>query len=306
MSGIAIEFDRLSKSYRGKKGQTVQALREASLAIGAGEVFGFLGPNGAGKSTSIKILTGLIRPTAGTARIFGQPVDAREARRRIGYLPENPAFYDFLSAREYLGYVTRSFGLDRGAAKSAISRVLDLLELAAAADRPIRGYSKGMVQRLGLAQALVHDPDLYILDEPMSGLDPLGRALVKQIILDLKQAGKTVFFSTHVTADIERVCDRVGVIVKGVFREERIVSELLREGVEGYDCRVTGAPAALLAEYALQRASDGICELFVPRLRFDAFAAELLAAGGAFELVEPRRRDIEEYFLALVRQAENA
>ncbi len=158
-----------------------------------------------------------------------------------------------------------------------------------------------MVQRLGLAQALLHDPDLYILDEPMSGLDPIGRALVKQVILDLKAQGKTVFFSTHVTADVEQVCDRIGVIVGGVFREQRVVGELLREGIEGYFCRVRGLEEEQLAAFEGVKCGGGVCEVFVPRDRFDAFSADLLGKGGSFDLVEPRRRDVEEYFLDLVR-----
>ena len=296
-----IVIDRLGKTYRGKKGRRVEALRDLTLRIDSGEVFGFLGPNGAGKSTTIKILLGLIRPTAGTATLFGEPVGAPAARRRVGYLPENPAFYDFLSAREYLHFVGKAFAMPPAAIREESRRVLALLDLEAAADRPMRGYSKGMVQRLGLVQALLHDPDLYILDEPMSGLDPIGRALVKEIILDLKRRGKTVFFSTHVTADAERVCDRVGVIVGGVLQEARAVGELLREGVDGYFCRVRGLEEELSAEFAATACGDGLCEVFVPRARFDAFAAALLANGGAFDLVEPRRRDIEDYFLALVR-----
>ncbi len=158
-----------------------------------------------------------------------------------------------------------------------------------------------MVQRLGIAQALLHDPDLYILDEPMSGLDPIGRALVKEIILDLKRAGTTVFFSTHVTADAERVCDRIGVIINGVFQEEKVVGELLREGIDGYLCRVRGVTAEILQSFGGVTCGDGLCELFVPREGYDTFAAELLKSGGSFDLIEPRRRDVEEYFLALVR-----
>lgn len=301
MTSIPISIAGLSKTYRGKRGRRVEALRNLSLDINAGEVFGFLGPNGAGKSTTIKLLLGLIRPTAGAASLFGVPVGDPAARRRVGYLPENPAFYDFLSAREYLHFVGRAFAMPPAAIRAQSARVLALLDLEGAADRPLRGYSKGMVQRLGLAQTLLHDPDLYILDEPMSGLDPIGRALVKEIILDLRQQGKTVFFSTHVTADAERVCDRVGVIVGGVLQEARVVGELLREGVDGYFCRVRGSGSDALRDFDCIPCGDGLCEVFVPRSRFDTFAAELLAGGGSFDLVEPRRRDVEDYFLSLVR-----
>lgn len=304
MSRAAIVIDKLSKTFRTRKQKEVLALKAISLEIVSGEVFGFLGPNGAGKSTTIKILTGLIRASSGQAQIFGCDVGVVAARSSIGFLPENPAFYDFMTGREYLHYVGRAFGMEAKVLQRESCRVLELMELTAAADRPLRGYSKGMVQRLGLAQTLVHDPDLYILDEPMSGLDPLGRSLVKEIILDLKRKGKTVFFSTHVTADVERVCDRVGVIVNGVFQEERVVSELLREGVDGYFCRVQGVSVETLTRYEAESCGAELCEIFVPRHRFDAFAAEILASGGSFDLIEPRRRDVEDYFLSLVRKAE--
>jgi ABC-2 type transport system ATP-binding protein len=301
MTTAPIRIFQLQKSYRGKRGKIVEALRDLSLTVVPGEVFGFLGPNGAGKSTTIKILMGLIRPSAGEAHILGISVDDPAARRRVGFLPENPAFYDFLTAREYLRFVGESFAMSSAAIRTESERVLELLDLTPAAGRPIRGYSKGMVQRLGIAQALLHNPDLYILDEPMSGLDPIGRALVKEIILDLKKKGKTVFFSTHVTADAERVCDRIGVIIDGLFQEERVVGELLREGIDGYFCRVRGLASEPLRSFNGMVCANGICELFVPRDRYDTFAAELLKSGGSFDLIEPRRRDIEEYFLALVR-----
>jgi ABC-2 type transport system ATP-binding protein len=298
---LPISISNLKKTFRGKRGKKVEALTHLSLEIVPGEVFGFLGPNGAGKSTTIKILLGLIRPSAGHASIFGIPVGDSAARRRVGFLPENPAFYDFLTAREYLRFVGKSFDMSPQDIQSESERVLDLLDLAAAAARPIRGYSKGMVQRLGIAQTLLHEPDLFILDEPMSGLDPIGRALVKEIILDLKARGKTVFFSTHVTADVERVCDRIGVIVGGVFREERVVDELLREGIDGYFCRIRGLGTEKIKVFEGAKCGGGVCEVFVPRDRFDAFAKELLESGGSFDLIEPRRRDVEEYFLDLVR-----
>jgi ABC-2 type transport system ATP-binding protein len=306
MTSAPISISQLQKTYRGKWGKKVEALRDLSLNIVPGEVFGFLGPNGAGKSTTIKILMGLIRPSAGEARIFGLSAADAKARCRVGFLPENPAFYDFLTARECLRFVGEAFAMSRATIRKESDRVLELLDLTAAAGRPIRGYSKGMVQRLGIAQTLLHSPDLYILDEPMSGLDPIGRALVKEIILDLKRQGKTVFFSTHVTADAERVCDRIGVIIGGLFQEERVVGELLREGVDGYFCRVRGISVENLQALGGTTCSDGVCEVFVPRDRYDTFAADLLKSGGSFDLIEPRRRDVEEYFLDLVRSSGGA
>ena len=297
-----IFIDQLHKQYRGKKRKIVNALKGISLTVAPGEVFGFLGPNGAGKSTTIKSLLGLIRPTSGVVKLFGQAADIAKSRTRVGYLPENPAFYDFLSAREYLQFVGRSFGMTVDDIRHQSQKVLPLLELEAAASRPIRGYSKGMVQRLGIAQTMLHEPDLYILDEPMSGLDPLGRTLVKDLILNLKNQGKTVFFSTHVTADAERVCDRIGVIIDGILHPEQVVSELLREGVDGYFCRVIGGSQDLLKRFSAVQGSSNVYEVFVPHAEFNPFSAELIASGGLFDLVEPRRRDVEDYFLALVEK----
>jgi len=298
-----ISISQLSKVYRGKRGKRVSALKSLALDIHKGEVFGFLGPNGAGKSTTIKLLMGLIRPTSGDVSLFGISSENPAARRRVGYLPENPAFYDFLNAREFLSFVGSCHKMSQNSIREQSDRVLELLGLENFANRPIRSFSKGMVQRLGIAQTLLHEPDLFILDEPMSGLDPLGRSLVKDIILDLKQQGKTVFFSTHVTADVERVCDRVGVIVSGVLQEQRAVSELMREGVDGYYCRVREVAPSKIATFEVVECGNGVCELFVPRDRFDAFAEELRQSGGCFDLVEPRRRDVEDYFLELVRRS---
>ena len=211
----AITIEALSKTFKGKRGRSVEALQGLQLSIPPGEVFGFLGPNGAGKSTTIKILMGLIRATGGQASIMGIPVSSHTARRNVGYLPENPSFYDYLTAEEYLNFTGKMFGMTGPMLHERSQAMLHRLDLWEARQRPIRTYSKGMTQRLGLAQALLHDPQVYILDEPMSGLDPIGRALVKEIILELKAAGKCVFFSTHITSDAEAICDRVGIILQG-------------------------------------------------------------------------------------------
>jgi len=296
----AIEIRNLSKLYKGKRGQRVEALLDLSLAIEPGEVFGFLGPNGAGKSTTIKTIMGLISPSSGSAAICGIPVADAECRKRLGYLPENPAFYDFLTAREYLDFVGREFGIGRNAIKVESDKVLELLELSKAADRPIRGYSKGMVQRLGLAQALLHDPDVYVLDEPMSGLDPLGRALVKDVIKDLKSRGKTVFFSTHITADVEVVCDRVGIIVEGRLKSVNAVDELLEKGIEGYNVRARHCSDALLRAFSAAKKSADTHEIYVPRDKYREFTAMLFESGGEVDLIETKRKDLEAFFLDIV------
>jgi len=297
-----IEIEQLSKTYRGRWGKVVVALKDLSLSVASGEVFGFLGPNGAGKSTAIKTLVGQIRPTNGTACLFGQPTGAAEARMRVGYLPENPTFYDFLTAQEYLEMVGCVFGMTGESIRSESERVLDLMALTEAARRPIRGYSKGMVQRLGIAQALLHDPDLLILDEPMSGLDPVGRALVKQIILDLKQQGKTVFFSTHVIADVEAVCDRVGIIAAGQMQAVLNVADVLKSGIEGYSVKVSGCSADLFSDYTIFKQEDGWWSTTVPRGQYQEFMERLFANDGQIEFIEPQRRSLEALFLDIIDQ----
>lgn len=283
----AIEITGLIKNFKGKKGAVVEALQGISLAIGQGEVFGFLGPNGAGKSTTIKCLIGLIKPTAGGATIMGRPITNADARAVVGYLPENPAFYDYLTAEEYLLFVGRTFKMPDAVLARRTEEMLKLMELWDARKRQIRSYSKGMVQRVGLAQTLIHDPDVYILDEPMSGLDPIGRALVKDIILDLKKRGKCVFFSTHITDDVEKVCDRVGVINKGQLKVVDSVENILQQGVEGYDVRMINT-------------GGQIEELFVKKDDLQPFIQQSVAESRSIDRVEPRRKDMEAFFLEIV------
>lgn len=286
----ALSIKGLSKSYRDKKLQKVNALVGLNLDVAPGEVFGFLGPNGAGKSTTIKSIMGLIQPTAGEVLVFDVPATDPKSRRRIGYLPENPSFFDFMTAREYLAFVSSTYSMEYSALRKESKLVLELLDLTQAADRPIKGYSKGMVQRLGLAQALVHDPDMYILDEPMSGLDPIGRALVKDIICDLKQRGKTVFFSTHITSDVEAVCDRVGVIAKGVLEAVDSVDNILEKGVVGYVIRFS-------------RLGGAEEEKLVSREELDATMRQLLETNAVIKAVEPKRKDMESFFLSVVSRS---
>ncbi len=299
---LPIEIEHLTKIYSVKRGQKVVALDDLSLRIEPGEVVGFLGPNGSGKSTTIKTLLGQIRATRGTACIFGEPVSAAKCRRLVGYLPENPSFYDFLTSHQYLKLVGAAFGMDSGRIRIESDKVLELLDLRLADRRPIRSYSKGMVQRLGLAQALLHDPDLYILDEPMSGLDPLGRALVKEIIADLKSRGKTVFFSTHVTADVEAVCDRVAVIKKGKLQAMKQVADLLEQGIEGYYVQLAKGSEQLLSSYERRHEKVDVLEIFVPRARLNNFMEKVSRGKGEVLLMEPKRRNLEEFFLDIVKR----
>lgn len=298
-----LETINVTKVYRGKKGTKIQALSNLDISVNRGEVFGFLGPNGAGKSTTIKILMGQIRPTAGTASVNGIQVSDPSARKQVGYLQENPAFYDFMTAREYLRFVGTSFGMAKDRIAAQTEKVLDLLELGSAAARPIRGFSKGMVQRLGMAQALLHEPDLYILDEPMSGLDPIGRALVKDIIMELKGNGKTVFFSTHITDDVEAVCDRVGILVAGKLQTINTVKDILERGVEGYCVRMGVANGGLPSGYKMIREDAEEREYFVGRENIQEFMSEVVRLGGKIDMIEPRRKNLQTFFLDIVAQS---
>ncbi|MCM2265243.1 MAG: ABC transporter ATP-binding protein [Desulfuromonadales bacterium] len=298
MNPILIE--RISKSYKGKKGQRIQALSELTLEVKPGEILGVLGPNGAGKSTTIKILTGQIPPDSGTVEILGAMAGSMQARSAFGYLPENPAFYDFLTPREYLHLVGAAFAMSVDRIKSESDRVLALLDLQTDSDRPLRGFSKGMVQRLGLAQALLHDPDLFIWDEPMSGLDPMGRALVKGLMLELKRRGKTIFFSTHVTADVEAVCDRVAVIVGGRLQALNDVQEILADGIEGYQVQILNPSAELAARFSASEDNGVMTELYVSREALPGFLDLASRGGEDIRLIEPRRRNLEQFFLDIV------
>ncbi len=229
MTYPAIDITGLSKSF-GSRRKKNQALRDLSLTIAQGEVFGFLGPNGAGKSTTIKLLLHFLKPDSGSLRILGKAVGQEEFRQRIGYLSEFPSFYDHLTARETLLLSGRLSGMGRPAIDQRIPMLLGRMNLTEAADRRVGGFSKGMKKRLGMANALVHDPEVLILDEPMSGLDPMGRHQIKGLIAELKQEGKTIFFSSHILSDIEALCDRIGVIHNGVLLYSGGLGDFLAAG----------------------------------------------------------------------------
>jgi ABC-2 type transport system ATP-binding protein len=226
-----VETRNLRVEYRGQtSGQGRKlAVNQLNLKVQAGEVFGFLGPNGAGKTTTMNVLLGFVNATDGEAFLFGVNVREPIARQRIGYLPELTYYYKFLTAEELLRFYSRIFGIPRGQADQRIDQLLKLVELEGARKRPIKTYSKGMQQRVGLAQALINNPDLLILDEPTSGLDPLGRMKVRGIIQRLKNEGKTVFFSSHELGEVETVCDRVAIINQGELKVEGRVADLVEK-----------------------------------------------------------------------------
>jgi len=225
----AVEINKLGKSF-GSGYKKNQALRDLSLAIAQGEVFGFLGPNGAGKSTTIKLLLHFLKPDTGTLHILGRIVGQEEFRHRIGYLSELPVFYDHLTAKETLLLSGRLSGMTRQAIDRRIPMLLERMNLGEATNRRVGEFSKGMKQRLGMANALIHDPEVLIFDEPMSGLDPMGRHQIKGLIAELKQEGKTIFFSSHILSDIEALCDRIGVIHKGVLLYSGRLEDFLGTG----------------------------------------------------------------------------
>jgi len=220
MMSAILKTDKLRVEFKSREFRQPAkvALGGLDLEVNAGEVFGFLGPNGAGKTTTMNVLLGFIPPTRGTAYLFGIDVRQPIARQRIGYLPELTYYYKFLTAEELLRFYAKIFGLPRAEADQRIDQLLKLVELESARKRPIKSYSKGMQQRVGLAQALINNPDLLILDEPTSGLDPLGRMKVREIIQRLKNEGKTVFFSSHELGEVETVCDRVAIIHQGELK----------------------------------------------------------------------------------------
>lgn len=225
----AIEIRDLTKEYSlGPFKKKINVLDHVSLVINAGEIFGFLGPNGAGKTTTLKIMLGLSRPTSGTIAILGRDYQDPLVKAELGYLPERPYFYEYLTATEFLTFYARLFGLRGPQAKAKVLALLERVRLSDVQDLPLRKFSKGMLQRIGIAQALINDPKLVILDEPMSGLDPIGRREVRDLILQLKQEGKTVFFSSHIISDVEIICDRVAILHHGKVTAEGRIDDLLQ------------------------------------------------------------------------------
>ncbi|PRQ02253.1 putative ABC transporter ATP-binding protein YxlF [Enhygromyxa salina] len=303
MTAPVLEVEGLRKEFvRGFLRKRTVAVDGISFAVEPGEVFGFLGPNGAGKTTTMKMLMGLIHPSAGKATILGAEVGDLDAKRRIGYLPENPYFYDYLSATEYLHMVGRIYGLDRATRDKRAAELLGRVGLAMAQGRAMRSYSKGMLQRVGLAQALIGDPELVVLDEPMSGLDPIGRREVRELILDLRAQGKTVFFSTHILADANLLCDRVAIIVKGKLRDVGPLGELLSPKVHRIEVLWQGdeaLQAQLREQFPASHSSSSEGQVFVAEAQeqLDRFLAAILAGGGEVSSVTPQRETLEQLFV---------
>jgi ABC-2 type transport system ATP-binding protein len=308
----AIETEQLTKDYRVGfwRPRPYRALNALSLQVEAGEVFGFLGPNGAGKSTTLKLLMQLIYPSSGHARILGRPLGDVSVRQRIGYLAENPYFYDYLTAEEVLTYFARLFGMSAHDARARTTQVLDEVGIAAERRMRLRSFSKGMLQRVGLAQAIINHPEVIFLDEPMSGLDPLGRRDVRDLILRLRADGRTVFFSSHILSDAETLCSRVAILAQGTLMAVGRVNEIVAFEPKGWELIVAGVDAALEAylapraralrplahgRYAVDLAGDAKPEQLM---------AELAAKGVRVESLNPVRDTLEDYFMQAVSGAD--
>jgi ABC-2 type transport system ATP-binding protein len=292
----------LGKTYRGVGKKAVHALDSLDLTVHAGEVFGFLGRNGAGKTTTIKLLCSLLKPSRGEATVFGIPARRREARRQIGYLPEQPYFYEYLTPRETIAFYGRLLGLSRQQRGEEWERLADLLELRSIADRRIKGFSKGMRQRIGFAVALVGDPPLLILDEPMSGLDPLGRRMIRELILQQRDAKKTIFFSSHVLGDVEQICDRAGLVVQGRLTQSGRIDELLTGRIRQVDVTARGLSEAQAQGLAAQAdhyrvLEDLHCFSTPDAESADALVRAIHAAGGTLAECTPVRKSLEDFFI---------
>ncbi len=306
----AVEIEGLVKDFRPGLGlRAKRVLHDVTLRVEQGELFGFVGPNGSGKTTTLKVLLGLIRATAGRARVLGSDVTETACRREVGFLPEAPYFYDYLSGREFLRFYARVCGVATARREERIDTLLAMVGLEHAGLARLRTYSKGMLQRVGIAQALVHEPKVVFLDEPMSGLDPIGRKEIRDLILRLKGEGKTVFMNTHILSDVEMLCDRVAVIVKGRIRYEGCPHEFSTGGEPQSDIVLAGVPPALLETFeplttAPIRGQGTRIEIRVPAKQVDALLQKALAAGAQVLSVQAHRTSLESIFLSAVEREE--
>jgi len=308
MSSAVVSVDGLTKEFRSGFGlRSKRVLRGVSFQVAEGEIFGFVGPNGAGKTTTLKILMGLIRASGGRARVLGHDVRETDYRRQVGFLPEAPYFYDYLTGREFLRFYARVCGVARPDRAARVETLLDWVGLGHAGGARLRNYSKGMLQRVGIAQALVHDPRVVFLDEPMSGLDPIGRKEIRDLIRRLQAEGKTVFMNTHILSDVEMLCDRVAIIVQGEIRFEGSAHALLADDERDAEVVLTGVGPAL-AERLAERFGDAVrglgerVEVAIGQKRVGELLSEALAAGAQVVSVAPRRASLESIFLSAVAE----
>jgi len=298
-----LEIEGLRKTYKGHLSLTSrEVIRGLDLTIERSEVFGLLGQNGAGKTTTIKTILSLIFPDAGRIRIFGQEHTRVALRRRIGFLPENPFFYEYLTGREFLDFYGQLFGYPRSERRARAEDVLERVGMSGRADLPLRKYSKGMLQRIGMAQALINDPDFVILDEPMSGLDPIGRREFRDIILDLKARGRTVFFSSHILSDAEAICDRVGILKEGRIGISGRLSDLLSPSVRSWEVTWAGPAFASLQGDGVQgellsaRGAESLVRV-ASEPDLDRLLQAIRGSSGRLISVSARRETLEDLYL---------
>jgi ABC-2 type transport system ATP-binding protein len=304
-SSIAVWADGIGKRYRTGfwLNQTLESLKSFSIEVYRGETFGLLGPNGAGKTTLLKILLGIVRPTAGRGTVLGYPLGDRRARYRVGYLPETPYFYDYLTAWEFLEFVAGLFEVPLRVQRQRIPELLERvgLDRSTARKKPLKQYSKGMLQRLGMAQALIDDPEVVFLDEPMSGLDPMGRYQMRETILALKDQGKTIFFNSHILADVEKICDRFAILARGELICTGSLNHLLGKENQ-YRVRGCGGQLEMLKEW-------------IPNIRMEAaywqgelqgdledFLASLRLMDAQLISLSLTRPTLEEFFLQKLQE----
>ena len=295
---IGTEYGQIKIRFKNRK---VAALQSLTLDVEEGQIFGLLGPNGAGKSTAIKILMGLIFPSSGTATLMGKPLGDKSVKAQIGFLPENPYFYDYLKGFEFLDYYGELYGMNFRDRRKKIPQLLDQLGLSHAADLPLKGYSKGMLQRIGLAQAILNDPRIVFLDEPQSGLDPFGRKEVRDLILSLKEKGSTVFFSSHILSDAEMICDRVAILSRGRLVNVGALEDILSARVKAYEIEAANMPEDLVRELekgSLKTLKRKQNVLFVvdQEEQADRMVKKILSSTGQLVSYVPRRETLEEYF----------
>jgi ABC-2 type transport system ATP-binding protein len=308
----AIDVRDLRKTYRTPlRRKKVEALRGVTFSVERGQIFGFVGPNGAGKTTTIRTLMGLIKPTSGSARILGHEIPSREARARLGFLPETPYFYDYLTVGELLDLAGRLFGLPADLRTKRANQLIEKVGLGRARSQSLKKFSKGMLQRAGLAQALMNDPQLVVLDEPMSGLDPIGRKEVRDLILELREQGKTVFFSSHILTDIEAIADQVAIVARGALQSQGTPAELIRRTVLGIDVSVripADAELGALADGAtrVRRVGDELSLTLPAKADVDAWLVAARDKGAKIVAVSPRHETLEELFMREIASADSS
>jgi ABC-2 type transport system ATP-binding protein len=308
VSDTVIDVRDLRKTYRTPfRRKKVEALRGVTFDVQRGHVFGFVGPNGAGKTTTIRALMGLVRPTGGTATILGHAIPSRAARFKVGFLPESPYFYDYLTIGELLDLAGRLFGMPAAARAKRADELIERVGLGRARSQSLKKFSKGMLQRAGLAQALMNDPEVVVLDEPTSGLDPIGRKEVRDLILELRDRGKTVFFSSHILTDIEAIADRVAIIARGQLQTIGTPAELVQRTVLGIDVTVRIAADATVDDLVagashVRRSGDELALTLAADADVDAWLVGARAAGAKVVAIEPRHETLEDLFVRQIAE----